>query len=462
MKKLILTISIILAVCSSSIGKEPVNVKIPDGSFDFILPDTASFVAFLVDKKTNARDNKLRVKVASLEDGRGLWSAPYYKGRLVDVCNYGVLIQDAFSVKLFDAYTGRERMELKSFPVFIDNVNDRLISVSGAHNTKLKCHSLATGELIWESKIEPNKGIRWQELKRTDSDTLLFQSDYIGKINLKDGTLKSYPLNSARFDKKQFWSSQDIGGSLSFMFGMLGGLVEGIVASTHATSSLWMDSDGSKATISDGKIYVSDRDKVACLDLDLNEIWQSPLPKGTSGFANLQLHGDTIKLLNTGGILLGKEWNKTADSFIGTFEKASGQCIKIDYFPKNWDEKQFGKALMFVCDPTFSYGTDERFSPLSSTLDKAYLMDRSGKVLLVDTDFNIHSELMWSDLYPLITSVRDHNLLFSNENEPRFFRTDSNGKTIEKYPEKTTDLRVKGQRLVHVFDRTLTVTGLPE
>ncbi len=72
MKKLILTISIILAVCSSSIGKEPVNVKIPDGSFDFILPDTASFVAFLVDKKTNARDNKLRVKVASLEDGRGL------------------------------------------------------------------------------------------------------------------------------------------------------------------------------------------------------------------------------------------------------------------------------------------------------------------------------------------------------------------------------------------------------
>ena len=460
MKKLIAAI-ILLAILLPARAASEVEVKIPEQSFGSLMPDTASFIAFLVDKKTNSRDNKLRVKVASTINGQGLWSAPYYKGRLVDVCDRGVLIQDAFTVLLYDWATGKELMDLKCFPVFIDEVNGLLIGVSGSGNTRLKCYSLDTLKLLWETKIPSNKGMRWEVIDRPDPNTVLFQSDYIGRINLKDGSVASYPIKQMRFDKKRFWLSNDIG-SFALLFGAVGGLIDYFNSAHNASYGMWKETDGSKVmSDSDGKLYVSDRDKIACLTPELDEVWMCPLPKGTSGSARIWLHNDTVKLLNTGSVLENNHLNKVARPFIGKFDKNIGECIQVDYFAENWDEEKFGKVLDFIYDTVYVVNSGSSYVPLEVPLDKAYVRSKNGGAWLIDTDFNILSELLPQDVFIPVGEIGDSKILY-NEGDKCYIRIDANGDCVEKYPAATLDVKAKGKRVFRVEDGNVIVTQVAD
>ena len=460
MKKLIAAIILLVILLPARAASE-VEVKIPEQSFGSLMPDTASFIAFLVDKKTNSRDNKLRVKVASTIDGQGLWSAPYYKGRLVDVCDRGVLIQDAFTVLLYDWATGKELMDLKCFPVFIDDVNGLLIGVSGSGNTRLKCYSLDTLKLLWETKIPSNKGMRWEVIDRPDPNTVLFQSDYIGRINLKDGSVASYPIKQMRFDKKRFWLSNDIG-SFAMLFGAVGGLIDYFNSAHNASYGMWKETDGSKVmSDSDGKLYVSDRDKIACLTPELDEVWMCPLPKGTSGSARIWLHNDTVKLLNTGSVLENNHLNKVARPFIGKFDKNIGECIQVDYFAENWDEEKFGKVLDFIDDTVYVVNSESSYVPLEVPLDKAYVRSKNGGAWLIDTDFNILSELLPQDVFIPVGEIGDSKILY-NEGDKCYIRIDAKGDCVEKYPAATLDVKAKGKRVFRVEDGNVIVTQVAD
>ena len=460
MKKLIAAIILLVILLPARAASE-VEVKIPEQSFGSLMPDTASFIAFLVDKKTNSRDNKLRVKVASTINGQGLWSAPYYKGRLVDVCDRGVLIQDAFTVLLYDWATGKELMDLKCFPVFIDEVNGLLIGVSGSGNTRLKCYSLDTLKLLWETKIPSNKGMRWEVIDRPDPNTVLFQSDYIGRINLKDGSVASYPIKQMRFDKKRFWLSNDIG-SFAMLFGAVGGLIDYFNSAHNASYGMWKETDGSKVmSDSDGKLYVSDRDKIACLTPELDEVWMCPLPKGTSGSARIWLHNDTVKLLNTGSVLENNHLNKVARPFIGKFDKNIGECIQVDYFAENWDEEKFGKVLDFIYDTVYVVNSGSSYVPLEVPLDKAYVRSKNGGAWLIDTDFNILSELLPQDVFIPVGEIGDSKILY-NGGDKCYIRIDANGDCVEKYPAATLDVKAKGKRVFRVEDGNVIVTQVAD
>lgn len=461
MKKFLTTILLLVFLLPARATSE-VEVKIPDQSFGSLMPDTASFIAFLVDKKTNARDNKLRVKVASTIDGQGLWSAPYYKGRLVDVCDRGVLIQDAFTVFLYDWATGKEMMDLKCFPVFIDDVNGLLIGVSGSGNTRLKCYSLDTLKLLWETKVPSNKGMRWDVIDRPDPNTVLFQSDYIGRINLKDGSVNSYPIKQLRFDKKRFWLSSDIG-SFALVFGAIGGLIDYFNSAHNASYGMWKETDGSKVMRdSDGRLYVADRDKVACLTPELDEVWMCPLPKGTSGSARIWLNNDTVKLLNTGTVFENNHLNSVARPFIGTFDKNTGECIQVNYFAENWDVEKFGKPLDFIYDTVYVVNSDSLYVPLDLPVDKVYLRNKNGGMSLIDTDFNIQSELSPHNIFIPVGEIGDSKIRYNGFDNGRYIRVDANGSCVERYPAATLDIKTKGKRVFRVEDGNVIVTEMTE
>ncbi|MDE7475914.1 MAG: hypothetical protein K2M71_09830 [Duncaniella sp.] len=82
MKRIILNLLAVMSLAFAVAGNN-VEVKIPDKCFDILLPDTASYVVFLTDQKTSSKDNQMRLKVASLRDGQGLWSKKYYPNRYV-------------------------------------------------------------------------------------------------------------------------------------------------------------------------------------------------------------------------------------------------------------------------------------------------------------------------------------------------------------------------------------------
>lgn len=80
MKRILLNILALMSLIAAGAANK-VEVKIPDKCFDILLPDTASYIVFLTDQKTSSKDNQMRLKVASLKDGQGLWSKKYYPNR---------------------------------------------------------------------------------------------------------------------------------------------------------------------------------------------------------------------------------------------------------------------------------------------------------------------------------------------------------------------------------------------
>ena len=64
----------LMSLTAVALAGDSVDVRIPDKCFDILVPDTASYVVFLADQKTSNKDGQMRLKVASLKDGRGLWS----------------------------------------------------------------------------------------------------------------------------------------------------------------------------------------------------------------------------------------------------------------------------------------------------------------------------------------------------------------------------------------------------
>ena len=127
MKRFLLNLLMLMSLTAVALAGDSVDVRIPDKCFDILVPDTASYVVFLADQKTSNKDGQMRLKVASLKDGRGLWSRKYYPNRYVGVCDRGVIVGDAFDLVLYDFQTGKEIRKLTSRPLYFDYGKDLII-----------------------------------------------------------------------------------------------------------------------------------------------------------------------------------------------------------------------------------------------------------------------------------------------------------------------------------------------
>ncbi|MBD5265697.1 MAG: hypothetical protein HDS44_01870 [Bacteroides sp.] len=451
MKRIILNLLAVMSLAFAVAGNN-VEVKIPDKCFDILLPDTASYVVFLTDQKTSSKDNQMRLKVASLRDGQGLWSKKYYPNRYVEVCDQGVIIGDAFNLTLYDFQTGKEIRKLSSRPVYIDHGRNLIIGaktdpIKGGYN-KLVCNALSTGEKLWESKVPRNNGAEWRIVDILDDNTLIVQSDYVGKIDLTTGDLKSHPLKQSVFDKKAFWSSQEVANAV--INGAIGGGIAGLLGALGPNTSVSYDigyfcSDVLKHN---GHYFVSDRERLVCLDSDMNEVWQSMFPKDSGSHANLYVHGDTIEMINTGYVEANDRRYKSGRPFRAAFLAGTGESLYIYQFPEKWNETLFGKYLSFVTVPAFIYDeVIDSFSPLKFPLEGAYVITPERNVLHVDSDLNVLDSIDGDKVYYLVAELPDGQILKTNSSTPSFLRIGPDSKIMEKYDSDVRSIMVKGYHL---------------
>lgn len=461
MKRILLNILALMSLIAAGAANK-VEVKIPDKCFDILLPDTASYIVFLTDQKTSSKDNQMRLKVASLKDGQGLWSKKYYPNRYVNVCDEGVIIGDAFNFMLYDFRTGKEIRKLSSRPVYVDYVRDLIVGVKndpikGGYN-KLFCNVLSTGEKLWERKVKPNKGFEWRVVENLDDSTLIFQADYIGKIDLSTGEMKSCPLKKAMFDAKAYFSSEDaLNDGITFWLlgGAVGGLLSGLTNNTSVSYEVgYFCSDVKKYN---GNYYVSDRDRLICLDSDMNEVWQSMFPKNSGSYADLYIHGDTIEMVNTGYVESKSRRYKSGKPFRAAFLAGTGESLYMHLFPEKWDEKRFGKCLNFVTAPVFiSDEAGETFTPLKFPMEGAYISTPERNILHVDSDLNIIDSIDGDKVYYLVAVLPDSQILKDSSDTSSFIRIGPDGKVIEEYDSDTKGFIAKGTRLLqHKGDHLL-------
>lgn len=451
MKRFLLNLLMLMSLTAVALAGDSVDVRIPDKCFDILVPDTASYVVFLADQKTSNKDGQMRLKVASLKDGRGLWSRKYYPNRYVGVCDRGVIVGDAFDLVLYDFQTGKEIRKLTSRPLYFDYGKDLIIGLRG--KGKLGCNLLSTGEKQWETKIGSNRGSRWKVVERPDENTLIIQSDYVGKINLVTGEIKSCPLKQSVFDRKSYWLSEDA--AESFLTGSVFGAVGGLFFGALSLNSLDTQANSydignfcSDVVKHDGRFFVSDRERLVCLDSDMNEVWQSILPKNAGSHAKLDIHGDTIEMVNVGYVESGNRRYKSGRPFRASFLAGIGESLYLYFFPEKWDEERFGKNLNFVTATVFvSDDSGENFSRLQFPREGAYVAAHGGSILHVDTDLNLIDSIDSDKVCYLVASLPDGHIVKSKGETPSFIRIGLDGKVIERYGSDHKGFIVNGHRL---------------
>lgn len=447
--KRIITCIMTLMWLTVAIAGNNVEVKIPDKCVDILLPDTASYIVFLTDQKTSSKDNQMRLKVASLKDGQGLWAKKFYPGRYVGVCDQGVLLEDGFEIKLYDFKTGEEIRKLTHRPVFIDSADDLMIGVKGSNSNKLKCSRLSTGETLWETKIDKNLGISWSEVDRPEPNTIIFQSDYIGKVNLVTGEIKTIGLNNSATDKKSFglkMGASILGGALATL--LTGGIILPVPYGVPHFYGLFSD-----MLAVNGRYYVADREGIYCFDTDLNRVWESPVPKGAGSRSFLYMRGDSIVMLNIGEALApGRGAIKVGKPFRMSVNRSSGESSNLCLFSEKWDTERFGKRLDFVTSPVFILDDKgESLSLLAFPEEGAYLYTPDGNLLHVDSDLNILDSIDEDMIYTVAAKFPDGYILRDTSDTPSFIRTDSDGKIIETYDSENIGFMTIGN---HIFKYT--------
>lgn len=465
MKRILSPILSLIFICFAIAGEE-VNVKIPDRTFSILLPDTAAYAAFLVNQKTSLADHQLRVKVASLTDGQGIWSKRFYPGRFVQICDQGVLVEEAFGIKLFDFKTGNEIRTILHKPVYIDSKNDIMLGVKGGNCDKLSCFSLSTGEKIWESKIPKNKGLNWEYVSQPDSSTIIFRADFLGCLNLRNGDMKMHPLKTAILDKKAILlgTGSFAAGSMlgSAIFGGLSGALAGI-GSYAAAYRPYIDNFCSETLTRDSSIYIADRENILCLTSEMEIRWQTPLPKGAGSRSHISFTGDTISMLNIGYLTKDGKRYKSGKPFMASFDRRTGECFGWSFFPEKWDENEFGNYLNFVFAPIWVCDKTEKiFSRLEASKGYCYLRNIGGDLLAVDQDLMIANRVKASDVYEQIATVDNGYIICCNGNPVRFIHIDSQGKPIEEYEDGTTDIMLRDRDLIRKTDTSLFISDISQ
>lgn len=453
MKRLLLNLLMLMSLTGSGLAADTVDVRIPAKCFDILVPDTASYVVFLADQKTSARDNQMRLKVASLKDGRGLWSRKYYPNRYVSVCDEGVIIGDAFNLVLYDFQTGKEIRKLTSRPLYFDYERNMMVGLRGMKNDKLCCSTLSTGENLWETKIDKSSGALWKVVESPDENTLIIQADYVGKIDLITGEMKSCPLKQSVFDRKSFWLSSSTAEAVvaGQLFGAVGGMLLSAFTMTMLNTQATLhniDNFCSEVVKHDGRFFVSDSERLVCLDSDLNEVWQSILPKNTGSRAKLEIHGDTIEMVNVGYVESGNRRYKSGRPFRASFLAGTGESLYLYFFPEKWDKERFGKNLDFVTESVFVCDeSGDNFSRLQFPREGAYVNAPDCSILHVDTDLNRIGSIDSDKVYYLVASLPDGHIVKSKGETPSFIRIGLDGKVIERYGSDHKGFIVNGHRL---------------
>ena len=457
--KSLLAVVLGLLICQPVYASDNIEIKIPQNCVDIHLPDTASYVLFLTSYKPTITDTQKRIKVASREDGRGLWAKKYYPGRFVGICDHGVFMQDAFDVKLLDLKNGNEITKFNHIPCYVDDANDIVIGVRGSNCDKLAGYRLSTGEKLWEKKIGKNYGLEWNVISRPDPSTIIFQSDYLGKIDIFSGEMTVYPLKNVTHDMKKSLGES----ALASGIGILGGLLTGFYAINVVM--VYNVGFGSEAMMDEnGLIYVYDADKIACLDSELKELWQTPLPNGAGSRGELHFRGDTIHMLNYGCIGAPETGIKKGKPFMASFNRATGECHKWDFLPEKWDEGEFGKTLNFVTGPVFVHdgSSDNNYSSLEIPSGCCLIKNTGNDVLIVDSDLNVFGKYDSGDVHLTMAELPDGYVIRTQSDTPSYIRITADGKVGGVYDSATTGIMLRNNRLVRKSGNMLTVTDLTD
>lgn len=196
-------------------------------------------------------------------------------------------------LELIDYKTGESLWSTKGFYCGLDPRHSGLFmtETSAFLETKLSYYDIKTGKLRWSAK----KAIagQWNQFDYLNDSVICVASNQgIQNIYLPTGKIETH-----RIDAVSSWS----------------------LKGTKALSNL---------IFRDSNYYMVDREKIFCLDKNLNEVWSTPLPKKSASLSHISIDSLNVYMINYG---VGSDWMYRHEGypFVAAFNKQTGKQLYL-------------------------------------------------------------------------------------------------------------------------------------
>lgn len=366
----------------------------------------------LRDKRANGKDYKRKgfLSVFDLKNNKVLWSH--------DCLSFDIIHSD--SIILRSIGEGSFRLDenngthlwKSTYTVFFYNQSYNIGLAYYMGLNKLKGINLTDGTVEWERKIDNKYG--WEDIKYLNDSVILVVSSGLHTINLKTG--KGWDYNAVT-------AINNYGASFASLFaGIVFGSLTGVFI-YYAPGSIVINNINSNVVITEDKIYFSSRDKVVCLDMEGNVIWETELVKKLSGRSSIFINNGFLYVLNLGIATKNNSETNRGKSFLIKYDINYGRPkyfkLYSDYTkaPINgfeiqkdtlilifnnkiskqllsdgsiiWenfiDNSKYGKPLFFIGEQVFTTSDNSTFySIVLSDTTKYYIYTESGNIYSIN------------------------------------------------------------------------------
>lgn len=394
--------------------------------------------------------NKGGIGAFSLKESRLLWTYPFdYSSSSVYCTKAGVIISNGSKINMLNPATGEECWNSKFYPVQFDDSTNVVLGYSSARSSKLSGYDLRTGEQLWTVKMPHDKNWGWNRVIREDSVNWLIVADNLNRLNISTGQVAVHEAKTGVTDVKS---------ALLQGLAMAAGAAVGAMASGYAVYPLGVVSPNvinrlhSNVVQDDSLYFFADRERLACLDSTMNQVWSYDFPSKTTAYSQLVCNDSTLYMFNLGfGFRDGRQRTKMGRPFIAAFDKRTGACkfmnmlsLKKDMVEdavlnpdgtfmlfddglaykrelndstvtiSPWDVKQYGKLRAIITDPVYSYYKLKNMFDVIATDGYHFpVITERGDIYMVDRELNISEHFPANTLYWPICMVGDKMCVYS-------------------------------------------------
>lgn len=258
----------------------------------------------------------------------------------VSYTQHGILKSRLNKLSLINSLAKEPAWKMTLSPAY---VNDSLGIILGYGNnqTKLKAIRMEDGKQLWEAKIGHKYG--WNQLYPLTPEEVLIVGDNVERLNLLTGQHTTYAAKTGIMDKKAIAGIALLGVVAGTVGAMAGAAIAPgtpvVVPYCYPVPSMEVIAGlTSNVVQTDSCFYIADRNKLVCLDLQLNPKWEYELPDKVGSLSYLTLKDQTLHLANTGyGIKYGTKKIKTGKAFVASFNASTGEQLYLRYFPEKSD-----------------------------------------------------------------------------------------------------------------------------
>ncbi|MBQ8046568.1 MAG: hypothetical protein IJ196_01405 [Prevotella sp.] len=313
----------------------------------------------------------------------------------IDMTRQGVMLTYADKVAMMQLSDGYTCWQKSLLPVYWNDSLDIVLGYTNITSNKVHAYRMSTGEELWTAKIAHETRWGWNDVMPVGDDHLLVVADGICLISLTSGDLKKADAKTGVVDVKR---------AILQGLAAVGGAVVGTVISggsyvpyVYGVSPNVISGLTSNILFHDSLLYVSDRTRLRCFDLELNEQWSYEWPAKTASAANLFVRDQQLCMVNYGfGIRSGSGLTKSGKPFIASFDLPTGTLHNFNQLStKNnmilgavttedhalllfndgmacqhfedslvnintWDVGQYGKLYEFLPDTLYAYHDNDR------------------------------------------------------------------------------------------------------